>query len=302
VDNAIIAADKEQLQSDINTLASGNSYTGGTTINSGTLSLSGSNLPASDADTTADISEINTIQAQLTSDQTTQSTDATADAAAVATAHHATINGSTQQNKLLADEAAGATIAAADQAAVAATAKANIKTVISDQAKIQLMQSDGRIPAEDKAQSLLATDEAALVRIVRKSVKKLQADQAATAAKVARDKVNVAALLASTPAYTDALAKQQSDATTDANNVQTDQAILAAADNKLATDRANVPLQVSTAGSVTVDSVPAANLAPETDISFSNSFLSSFLFVGHLGLPGTVESPTSDMSSTSTLG
>jgi hypothetical protein len=70
--------------------------------------------------------------------------------------------------------------------------------------------------------------------------------------------VKVADLLASTPAYTDALAKQQSDATTDANNVQTDQAILTAANSKLATDRQNAPpvsagLQLFRFGTGTID-------------------------------------------------
>jgi len=191
----------------------------------------------SDADTIADQSEINSIQSQLSTDQATQATDAANDSAAVSAARHAIISGSKQQATLFADQAAGNTLIGDDQRAIFVVAQANISPVIADQGAILAAQLQGYSSSESRAEFNLNKDEAVLVGIVGGAVNKMLSDQAAVNAKVARDHARIKALLQSTSSYTDAVAKQQSDATTDSNAVQTDQAILAAAQSKLATDK-----------------------------------------------------------------
>jgi hypothetical protein len=223
VDQAIANAAGFKFQVDLNT------YGGSTTIYSIVDNPSPYQYQAlSSPDTVADQAEINFIQPLLTAAQNTQTSDQTADAASVATARSAALAGSSARAALRADNANAPKIHAQDVAAVATTAAGYLDPVITDYEQHNTQQ--------------LALDQAALHAVVAAAEHKIFVDDTAFANAIANDKAVIAATLQANAAYTSAVAKQQSDATTDANNVQTYQAILLAAQAKLAVDQANAPV------------------------------------------------------------
>jgi hypothetical protein len=201
--------------------------------------------PRSSPDTVADTAEINYIQPLLTAAQSTQTTDLSTDPAAVADGRAAVVPGSNQQAQLRLDQTNAPKIQAVDQAAIAPAAANHLGPVIADYEQIDADKGATRkIQKADAAQ--LAKDQAAFYGLVTAAANKGFVDAAASDAAIAHDKAAIAELLQATPAYASAIAKQQTDTITDANNVQTDQAILTAAQAKLSVDTANAPLVTQT--------------------------------------------------------
>ncbi|HTW93775.1 MAG TPA: hypothetical protein VMD30_03205, partial [Tepidisphaeraceae bacterium] len=263
-------------------------YTGNTTINAGTLNF------GSDADTQADQSEITSIQAQLTTDQATQSSDASADAAAVQSARYATVFDSAQAAQLASDESRFTILLQSDDTTIRQVAARDLTAVLNDYIAINSgvtimpAKTPAALPSRyrnDSAtppvtpQEQLAIDQSTLQSGVAAAVAKLESDKVTSTNTLAVDHGAITALLQSTPAYTSAVAKQQSDATTDSNNVQTDQAINSAAQAKLSQDQANA-LNSSSSGT-------SSGLTVVTGTGFLNSGSSTISIANAPGTTGS---------------
>jgi hypothetical protein len=244
-DQAIVNGMQKLLQTDQQTY--------GGSSGDGTLSLLGvsSGLPGSDADTVADQAEISSIQAQLKTDQQTQTSDKTSDTAALAAARRATLLGSSQVATLASNEAKFTTLLAADDKAIRLAFNANIQPVIT--AFEQIAADQGNPSALNLDQHYLVIDQTGLHNAVASAVGKLETDKADSTNILNNDHTAIDILLVSTPAYTSAEMKLNQDVSVDSAKVQTDQAILSAAQAKLAADQAAAPpwnITVVTGGTV----------------------------------------------------
>jgi hypothetical protein len=234
IDQDIVTVVQAQTLQDIQNYGSGISSGSVNTTGGGILSLHGS-----DAQTEADQDEINLIQSQLTADQSQQSADLARDNATVNATYNSTIYNSAPENQLIVDGNTAATITATQQRLIIQAVRSYLPAVLDGY--VQLAEDQGHVFALRVTQTNLNRDQTALRNAAAGAFDQLQSEESAAQAAIAADQAALTALLNSTPAYTSALAQLQSDTTADANKVQTDQAILSAAQAKLATDQANAP-------------------------------------------------------------
>jgi hypothetical protein len=234
VDQAIAAAAGYRLQQDTNNYGLGAGSTETYTI---------AFVQITSADTIADQAEINSVQFLLSAAQNRQTADQSTDDAAVVTARGAALAGSSARAALRSNQGKAPRVHAQDVSAVATTADGYLDPVIADYIQHDTQQ--------------LAKDQAALHAVVAVAQHKISLDDTAFDKATTADKAVIATALQASPAYTSALAKQQSDATTDANNVKTYQAILSAAEAKLSVDPANAPAEAISV----YHSTPTNNLA-----------------------------------------
>jgi|GEM_PF-3847725 len=216
----------------VNTLIHGSAVGPTPPINqTGTLALIGYNT-----DSIADRAEIDFIQAKLTADQNTQTSGQSADSAAIAAARLAVLAGTRDLALLKQYQSLKTQVFAADQKSLNAAVTTYLTQVIDDQEQTIADQTNPPAGALDADQTQLSADQAALQSAVLTAQARLEGDLSGYETAIAQTQSDIHSLIKNATAYVSVVAKQQADASADSNNIQSDQAILSAANAKFSAD------------------------------------------------------------------